>query len=395
MAAPATVSAYAAFISIGCSSRVPEKGRDAKRHESGNLPMSHLFSARLRRAAVIAERKSMKKKVLSVVLALAVTTTLFSACATATEETTTTAATAAQTEETTTTAEETTAADDSIYPLTYTDAYGNEVTIESEPETVVSVSPALTEIVFALGAQDKLVGRSSYDDYPAEVFDIQDVGPIDLPDTELIASLEPDVVIASSIFSEEAYNAITELGIPVVIIRDETTLTGMFGVIADVADVIGAHEEGEALVAELQAELDEITDNVAEEEPSVSVYYCMGYGEYGDYTAGGDTFINDIITTAGAINAAGDVSGWSYSQEALLEADPDYILVPSWGYDAFLETEPYSSLTAVQEGRVIAVDSNMFERQGPRNLDAVILIQEAISGANASAAETEADAEAA
>ena len=333
----------------------------------------------------------MKKKVLSVVLALAVTTTLFSACSTATEETTT-AATAAQTEETTTTeAEETTVADDSIYPLTYTDAYGNEVTIEAEPETVVSVSPALTEIVFALGAEDKLVGRSSYDDYPAEVFDIQDVGPIDLPDTELIASLEPDVVIASSIFSEEAYNAITELGIPVVIIRDETTLEGMFGVITDVADVIGAHEEGEALVADLQAQLDEISANAPETD--ATVYYCMSYGEYGDYTAGGDTFINDIIVTAGATNAAADVSGWSYSQEALLEADPDYILVPSWGYDAFLETEPYSSLTAVQEGRVISVDSNMFERQGPRNIDAIILIQEAIN-ADASA-DVEADAEAA
>jgi len=329
----------------------------------------------------------MKRKMLALALAFAVSCGVISSCAHATEETTVAETTTAAAASEETTAEETTAAEDSIYPLTYTDAYGNEVTIESEPSKIVSVSPALTEIVFALGAEDKLVGRSDYDDYPEAVFDIQSVGPIDLPDTELIASLEPDVVIASSIFSEEAYNAITDLGIPVVIIRDETTLNGMFGVIADVADVIGAHEEGEALVAELQTELDELRANAPETD--ATVYYCMGYGEYGDYTAGGDTFINDIIEAAGATNAAADVTGWSYSTEALLEADPDYILVPAWGYDAFLETAPYSSLTAVQEGRVIAIDSNLFERQGPRNIEAVELIQEAVS------AEAAADAEAA
>ncbi len=318
----------------------------------------------------------MKRKMLALALAFAMTCGVISSCSSSAEETTAAeTTTAAATEETTT--EETTEAEDSIYPLTYTDAYGNEVTIESEPQKIVSVSPALTEIVFALGAEDKLVGRSDYDDYPEAVFDIQAVGPIDLPDTELIASLEPDVVIASSIFSEEAYNAITDLGIPVVIIRDETTLEGMFDVIADVADVIGAHDAGEALVEELSADLAELKANAPETD--ATVYYCMGYGEYGDYTAGGDTFINDIIVAAGATNAAADVTGWSYSAEALIEADPDYILVPAWGYDAFLETEPYSSLTAVQEGRVIAIDNNLFERQGPRNLEAVELIQEAVS----------------
>ncbi len=109
----------------------------------------------------------------------------------------------------------------------------------------------------------------------------------------------------------------------------------------------------------------------------------MSYGEYGDYTAGPDTFINDIITYAGCVNAASDADGWSYSTEQLLAADPYIILVPDWGYDAFLETEPYTELTAVQEGRVLAVDANIFERVGPRNVEAVRTVFEYALDANA------------
>ena len=322
----------------------------------------------------------MKKKVLSVVLALCMTASVASCSGSSESEATTTAATttAATTAEETT--EETEASDEdssAAFPLTYVDAYGNEVTLEAEPETVVSVSPALTEIIYALGAEDKLVGRTDYCDYPEAVLDIDSVGAIDNPDVELIASLEPDVVLASSIFSEESYNAITELGIPVVIIRDETSLEGMFDVIGDVADVLGCHDEGAALIEDLTAELDELRANAPETD--VTVYYCMSYGEYGDYTAGGDTFIGDIIEAAGAVNIAEDVSGWSYSAEALVEADPDYIIIDAWSYEGFTTTEPYASLTAVEEGHVIIIDSNLLNRQGPRNLEAVALIQSAIS----------------
>ena len=333
----------------------------------------------------------MKKKVLSAVLALCMTASFASCSGTAETEapaTTPSSITTATSAEETTSESETEAATDAAFPLTYEDAYGNEVTIEAEPETVVSVSPALTEIIYALGAEDKLVGRTDYCDYPEEVLDIESVGAIDNPDVELIASLEPDVVLASSIFSEESYNAITELGIPVVIIRDETSLEGMFDVIGDVADVLGCHEDGVALIEDLSAELDEIRANAPETD--VTVYYCMSYGEYGDYTAGGDTFIGDIIESAGAINIAEDVSGWSYSAEALVEADPDYIIIDAWSYDGFIATEPYSSLTAVQEGNIIVIDSNLLNRQGPRNLEAVEIIQEAISGDADAAVEDEA-----
>ena len=315
----------------------------------------------------------MKRKLLALALCLSVTGAAFTACA--------------ETDVNSVESETTAAAEESefSYPLTLTDAYGNEVTIEEEPQTIVTVSPALTEIVYALGGEDKLIGRSEYDDYPEAVFDVQSVGAIDMPDTELIVSLDPDVVLASSIFSEEAYNALTDAGITVVIIKDETSLDALTTYIETVADVIGLHDEGEALAMEVSDEIAAVADEASETiaGDGITVYYCMGYGEYGDYTAGGDTYINDIIEVAGCENAAGDIEGWSISTEELLELDPYIILVPSWGYDAFLETEPYTELTAVQEGRVLSVDPNLFERIGPRNVDAVRTVFEYALDANA------------
>ncbi len=312
----------------------------------------------------------MKRKLLALALCLSVAAAAFTACSNSDSIS----------EESVASAEDTFA-----YPITLTDAYGNEVTVEEEPETIVTVSPALTEIVYALGGEDKLIGRSEYDDYPDAVFDVQSVGAIDMPDVELIVSLDPDVVLASSIFSEEAYNALTDAGITVVIIKDESSLDALTTYVETVADVIGLHEEGEALAMEISDSIAAVADEASETiaDDGITVYYCMGYGEYGDYTAGGDTYINDIIEVAGCENAAADIEGWSISTEELLELDPYIILVPTWGYEAFLETEPYTELTAVQEGRVLAVDPNIFERIGPRNAEAVRTVYEYALDANA------------
>jgi len=340
----------------------------------------------------------MKRKLLATALCLSVTAAVFTACSDTNSEKSV-ASQAAETvnaAETEQTAAETEAAEETVetfvveddtfsYPLTLEDAYGNEVTVEEEPETVVSVSPAITEIIFALGGEDKLIGRSDYCDYPDEVFDIESVGPIDLPDTELIVSMEPDVVLASSIFSEEAYNALTDAGITVVIVKDETSLEGMIYTVETVANVIGLHDEGDELAMSLSDQISETFNEAMETigDDEITVYYAMSFGEYGDYTAGPDTFINDIITYAGCVNAASDADGWSYSAEQLLAADPDIILVPDWGYESFMETEPYTELTAVQEGRVLAVDANIFERVGPRNVEAIRTLYEYALDANA------------
>lgn len=304
----------------------------------------------------------MNKNVVSVVLALSLAASVASCSAPAATDTT---------------PEETPAAVAPIYPIIYEDACGNEITIEAAPDTVICMSPSVTEIVYALDAEEKLVGRADCCDYPGDVLSIESVGTDDNPDVDAIASLEPDIVIASTLFSADAYGELVEQGITVVFIDDATSIGGMFNTIKDVADIIGVHEDGEALVEELQTELDELWISAPNTE--ISVYYCRAYGEYGDYTAGNNTLVGNIITASGAINAASDVSGWIYSADELMEADPDYILIDEPNYDGFVSTEPYASLTAVREGRVIVVDPALVGRSGPRNVDAVELIQNAIT----------------
>ena len=164
----------------------------------------------------------------------------------------------------------------------------------------------------------------------------------------------------------------TDLGITVAIVKDEESLDGTYDVISTIGAILGATEEADALNADIKDRLDAITVVATEDAPTV--YYCMGFGEWGEYTAGTDTFINDMIEAAGAKNAA-QVEGWAFSVEALIEADPDIILLSTWcDYEMFTTTAPYSELSAVKNGQVYSIDGNLFERQGPRNVEAVELV---------------------
>ena len=106
---------------------------------------------------------------------------------------------------------------ESIYPVTIVDDLGNEVTIEQEPEKLVSLAPSSTEIIFALGLGDKVIGRTEYCDYPAEAQSVEVVGGFSNPNVELIISLEPDVVFAQGSVKDETKAMLEDLGIKVII----------------------------------------------------------------------------------------------------------------------------------------------------------------------------------
>ena len=363
--------------------------------QPGNLPMSFCMAEILRRAVFPAEEYILMKRIIrsasALVLAVSMLLSLV-ACSTGTTTQTEKATTESVAEVSESVTESVTesvsdiqvseesvseSVSEAVFPMTYEDFYGDSVVIEEKPSKVISISPTITEIIYALGLEGVLTGRSNYCDYPAEVLSIQTYGNIDTPDIESIVEAQPDIVIASSIFSEDSFNQLTVLGIPVILVRSEESFDGLYDVIADVAMVLGETQKGEELIASMKAQLDELdVPEITEDSPSV--YYCMSFGEYGDYTAGEGTFIDDMIGLVGAVNAGAGAENWVFSAEALIEADPDYIIVPEWGYEEFISTEPYASLSAVVEGRVIPVDNNLFERQGPRNIDAVLLIYDAI-----------------
>ncbi|MBN1776410.1 MAG: ABC transporter substrate-binding protein [Clostridiales bacterium] len=278
------------------------------------------------------------------------------------------------TPEATTTAETTPAeTTGTVYPLKVTDSYGNTAVIESEPMRIVSCAPNVTELLFELGAGEKVVGRTDYCNYPDEVFSIDSVGSIDIPSIESIIALEPDLVIASSIFTESSYDALVGLGLPVVVWHEEYDIDGVQNMIRAVGEILDRNAEAEVLIEKMDKRIEKAVENIeGQERPSV--YYAVSFGEYGDYTAGGDTFVHRLIETAGGDNIAADISGWSFSLEKLIEADPDIILVNQYMLEDFIATEPYSGLSAVQNGRVFGVDSDLLERQGYRNAEGIALL---------------------
>ena len=257
---------------------------------------------------------------------------------------------------------------DEAQPVDVVDALGRTVTIDSVPEKIVSLSPSNTEILFALGVGDKVVGVDTYSDYPAEAAAIENkVGTYSNPNVELIVSLEPDVVFADDNLQQDAIDQLDKLGIKVVAVAG-TDYASVQDSILMVGQCVGV--DGQSVIDAMDADKAAAEALVPADGDKPSVYFALSFGEYGDWTSGTGTFVDDIITDLSATNAAADLGeGWqSISVEKLLEADPDVILVPGDEsmVEAFKSDAKYAELSAVKNGAVYAVDPNMSQRPGPR-----------------------------
>lgn len=262
-----------------------------------------------------------------------------------------------------------------VYPYDAVDYLGTTYTIEKEPQKVVSVSPSMTELIYALGAQDKLVGKSDYCDYPEETVSVESVGSMQTPDVEKIISLEPDLVIVTNMVDEQVVSKLTDVDISVLTVADVQDLSQIYDMVSMVGAALNKNAEAAALVKEGKETITDVEGKVKDLE-APSVYYVVSYGEYGDSIPGGDTFIHGIITAAGGDNIGKDITGWSINLEEIIEKDPDIIIIPSYYDGAFQEADHYKDLTAVKEGRVYVIDTNMIDRQGARTAEAVKTLAE-------------------
>lgn len=263
--------------------------------------------------------------------------------------------------------------------ISLVDGLGRQVSLPAPAERVVSLAPSNTELLFAVGAGDQVVGRDPYSDYPAEAASVTDIGDtfVDL-NTELIVSLEPDLVLAAEITPPEQVAQLEQLGIPVFWLANPTDLEGVYTNVEIVGQLTG-HTEDAAVVSDgLRARAEAVTIPVSGvSERPVVFYEVDGLSDpNAPFTAGTDTFIDLIITEAGGTNAAGAVSGYiAMSVEELLVQDPDVILLGDSIYgatvEAVAERAGWSSLSAVQNGAVYPFDDNLMSRPGPRLIDAL------------------------
>lgn len=262
--------------------------------------------------------------------------------------------------------------------LTFTDGLGREVTLNGLPQRIVSLAPSNTEILFAIGAGDQVVGRDQLSDFPEEVANATDIGStFDALNTELIVSLNPDLVLAAEINTPEQVKQLEDLGLTVYYLKNPTTLEEMYGNLELVAQLTGYGEEAAALVESLKGRVAAVDEKIAPLSSRFSVFYELDATDPSKpFTAGKGTFITQLIDRAGGSNIASDLEGYpQLSLEQVVAADPAFIILGDARYgvtpESIAQRPGWENLSAVKNGNVLPFNDDLVSRPGPRLVDAL------------------------
>jgi iron complex transport system substrate-binding protein len=252
-----------------------------------------------------------------------------------------------------------------------TDDAGRRVSLPFKVDRVISLAPNLTEIVFAVGGGDRLVGRTSYCDFPAEAKSVAEVGDTLHPSLERIISLKPQVVLISTASQLEIFTQQLQSQNIAVFVTDSRDLNGVFRSIEQIGEILGQKEQAGLLVQKLRERAEAVEQKV-KQKPPVRVFYQLSAEPL--YTAGHDAFVTDLMRRAGAISVTADVPGaWpKYSSESALAAKPDAIILPtggSMGAANSTVTEALRQSPAAAQGRVYKINDDHLTRPGPRSID--------------------------
>ena len=260
-------------------------------------------------------------------------------------------------------------------PIQITDDLGRAVTISKLPQRIVSLAPSNTEILFALGLGDKVVGVTDADNYPPEVSKIERVGgaySAESTNFEKIVALKPDLVLTINVSS--VISQLDKLGITTVALQPKD-LDGVLKDITLVGQITGAESKADELVASLNQRIKAVTDVVQTlpQDQRPTVFYQVSPDLW---TTGPGTFQDSIIQMAGGRNVAADLGQpWGqYSLETLVAKNPDVIITPF--PDVYQQLKAgtlagWAAIKAVKTGRVYLIDQDIMSRPGPRLVDAL------------------------
>lgn len=259
--------------------------------------------------------------------------------------------------------------------LTLTDMMDRTVELPAPAAKVVAVTASNVEILYALGAGDTVIGRGEYCDYPAEVMD----KPVVKSGTELnveeLVALKPDLVIMDAMGqSSEQVAALENAGLKVLITK-EAGIDGVYDAISLIGAAVGKTEEADALNASLKDRFAKVAEAAVQSD--LNVYFEISPLQYGLWTAGKGTFMDEIASMLGLKNAFGDLDGWQgVSQEQVIERNPAVIVTTGFSTETMTAAEEIAAregwqvIDAVKNGAIFQTDSNEFTRPGPRLADA-------------------------
>jgi len=252
-----------------------------------------------------------------------------------------------------------------------TDEAGRRLRLPEKIDRIVSLAPNLTEIVYAVGAGEQLVGDTEYCDYPAAAKSVAKIGDTMHPSVERIIALKPQIVLVSTASQLEAFTKQLDQQNITVYVTNPQSLEDVFRSIQTLGDLFGHHDWTTTMVAELRTRAAAVEVATKTVKP-VKVFYQVSDEPL--YTIGRDAFLTDLIRRAGGVSVTADVPGAfpRYSDEAALAAKPEAIILPSGGAMATANSKAAPALKnspAVLNNRIYKIDENHLQRPGPRLVD--------------------------
>ncbi|PJN89186.1 ABC transporter substrate-binding protein [Bacillus sp. mrc49] len=266
------------------------------------------------------------------------------------------------------------------FPVTIKDATGEKVTIEEKPKKIVTLIPSNTEVVFALGLGNKVIGVSDNDNYPEETKDIEKVGGMEM-NTELIVSLKPDLVLAHASSAhnlKEGLQQLKDAGIDVLVVNDAQNFNEVYKSIDMIGMATGEQAKAKDIITDMKTKLKVISEKAKSVKESERKTVLVEVSPSPDiYTPGKNTFMNEMLMMISADNAAADVDGWAkMDEESMIAANPD-VIITTYGYytkdpvSGVTGRKGWQDVTAVKNAQVFDVHSDLVTRSGPRLIEGV------------------------
>jgi len=272
--------------------------------------------------------------------------------------------------------------------LTLVDDHGFVLKLSSYPQRIISTAPSCTEILFALGVGDKVVGVDDYSNYPynfsewIKAGNMTSIGGFSTPNTEVIVSLKPDLILTAGTLNDENAKTWRSMGYNVLAL-DPHDINGVLQDIMLVGRATGSEAQAASLVNSINARINAVFEKLAGVTEKPKVYYEIWYDPL--MSVGASAWENQLIEKAGGVNIFANQSEQYFitSSEVIVSLNPDVILLPSshglgapfWGsFDQVKARAGWSSISAVKNGRLYVVDSDIITRAGPRIADAIEML---------------------
>ncbi|MEK4424654.1 ABC transporter substrate-binding protein [Solibacillus sp. FSL K6-1523] len=262
------------------------------------------------------------------------------------------------------------------------DDRGVEVTFDAVPETVVSLQPSNTEILFELGVGDKIIGATDYDSYPEAAQKIERVSTSTVINAERIVELNPDVVVAYTVGDEAQINQLEDAGLKVFVIESAAQFEDVYSDIIQLSEVMGVKPTGEQIVKDIQTQIKEVQDRTATIATKKKVYYEISPAP-DLWTTGNETFQQEIMDAAGVENIFADQKSWiSVAEEDVILRNPEIIITTTNYIDdpigEIMGRAGWDKISALTNKQVFLVDGDIMSRPAPRIGQAVQIMAETV-----------------